>query len=277
MKYTLSLLTFLLLFSFKVKAQDNGADTLKISQFNIKTSPLTLLDPSVASAQIVLEYRHKQNWAIQGNYSFATPAVYSFVKDKSNVKLLRYKGELRRFFQDEVYLGLEYEFSRYSFDVKDEYYGDINDRKSVYNFESATFNKSYHVGNVKFGVQWNSRKVSRLLFDVYFGVGLKRLNIDFTNVENPIPVSILLGDTYVMKQSNGTYLPLDEAGQLNPPSDAVEHSVATEVVRLSDGSYKLVDRSIPRWDMTELLTNRGNFTFGFKIGYTLWSKNKTQF
>lgn len=213
-----------------------GSDSLLISQFNIKTSPLTIIDPLTSAAQIALEYRHKQKFAIEVSYNIHTPNFTTSMKGKENEKLLKYKGEVKYFFQDEIYMALEYGYINYAYDYKDDYYTpNTQDDPTtlevefpiVHSYESASFNKIAQVFDLKFGIEFNSRKYPRLMFDVFTGVGVRFVDVNYTNVVNPLPVSV--------------------------------YSTA-------------IDRQVPAWDLNVGKTTRGNFTFGIKIGYTLWSK-----
>ena len=98
------------------------SDSLKITHLIIKTSPFAPFNPLISSAMIGFEYRHKQNYAIDASYYFKIPSVLPYVKGKTNETLLKYNIEFRKYFQDELYLGIEYGHIDYSHGFPDDYY-----------------------------------------------------------------------------------------------------------------------------------------------------------
>lgn len=288
MKYTF--LTFIFSLSMilaNAQEQEYPVDTSEISQFNIKTSALTPFDPLISSAQIALEFRLKQHWAIEGSYFVKTPAILNYTNGKYNQKLLMYKAEFRRFFQDELYTAFEYGHIDYQYDLDDDFITieDFDQQGTreikLFNYESAHFRKTVNMFNMKFGIEYNSRKVPRLVFDYFIGVGVRKVAVDYTDVFNPVVVyafpQVTQGkekrDTYAVPQANGTYI-IDGIDQNNPPSDAVNLGRNAQGTRNPDGTYNHAIIDTPAWDLAEGTTWRGNFTFGVKIGYTLWSKQK---
>ncbi len=286
MKKTLFIL--IIVFAGLQSFSQEDYDSLKITQFNIKTSPLTPFDPLISSAQIALEYRHKHKYAIQGSYYIKTPQILAYLRDKENEKLNEFKFEVKRFFQDELYIALEYGFIDHRYTYRDEYFinesfSDENLRDiSMYRYDEASFQKNIQMINAKFGVQYNSRKYPRLLFDFFIGVGVRNINysIDPINIK-PVQAFPQVGSgekskhTYGIKQADGTYI-IDGIDQQNPPSNAEDLGSNTQGVKNDNGTYTVADIQTPDWDLTPTDGSewKGNFTFGIKIGYTLWSKYK---
>ena len=168
-------------------------DSMKIYQFNVKSSLLTPIDPLISSVQLGLEYRFNHRYALEASYYQWIPSVMPLLRNKENEKLLKYKVEVKYFFQDQVYIGVEYGYFNYSYDYADDYFTPLTQEDEVanlYRYESATFNKTVNMYNVKFGVQQVLRKHPKWLFDGFAGVGIRTVNIDYTNVVNPLQVPV---------------------------------------------------------------------------------------
>ena len=201
-----------------------------------------------------------------------------------------YKADVKRFFQDELYVALEYGFINNQYHITnalytiDEAIEDNLDRDiTLYQFESADFQKTVNMYNVKFGIESNSRKYKKLLFEYFIGVGIRKVTVNYSNVIDPKGVIGFpqvsnpgkdQGHTYGVLQPNGTYV-IAGIDQDNPPAGAEDLGENAQGTPNPDGTYNVIKRfNQAVWDISEGTTWRGNFTFGVKIGYTLWSKQK---
>jgi hypothetical protein len=226
------LLIIILVTPLFLKAQYTRKDSLEYTYFAIKTSPLSLLDPIISSASIGLEYRHKQKYAIEAMYHFLIPQLLPHVQGKENENLTKFLVGARRYFNDEFYVSLEYRYIKYQYDFTEDYFTSKEDI-SVYYFDLATVKKRINIANVMVGVEMIGKKNPRFIYDVHVGVGMRYVDIDFTN---------LVGSYMVH------------------PRDFPTADGAEELSR--NASY----------DIAETNELRGNFLIGFRFGYKLWSK-----
>jgi hypothetical protein len=176
------LLIIILVTPLFLKAQYTRKDSLEYTYFAIKTSPLSLLDPIISTAPIGFEYRHKQKYAIEAMYYFLIPQAFPNIKGKENEDLVKFKVDIRRYFNDEFYVSFEYGFQKYQYDFTEDYYTAQEDLK-FYSYDFATINKKIHLFNIKVGVEYIAKN-PRYIFDLYTGVGGRYVDLFYSDVQN---------------------------------------------------------------------------------------------
>lgn len=229
------LLIIILALPFFIKAQEKEytkEDSLKYTYFAIKSPLPSLIDPLISTAPLFLEYRHEQKYAIEAGYFFLIPQLFPDVENKESEKLTKFKTEVKQYFNDEFYIGFEYGFVKYQYGFRDDYFNS-NDDFITYQYDYATIKKRIHLFDVKVGVEYIGKKHPRMIYDLFFGIGMRHIKLDYTDVVN-------------QRQLDG----------LDPDFLAAKGEVTKNA----------------KYDISETNDLKGNFTFGFKIGYKLWSR-----
>lgn len=171
-------------FSFsQEEKQYTREDSLKYTYFAIKSPLPSLLDPVISSVPLFFEYRHEQKYAIEAGYFFLIPQIFPHTEGKEDEKLTKFKAEVKRYYNDEFYVGVEYGFVKYQYNFRDDYFVNIADSK-VYKYEFATIDKQVHIFNVKVGVEYIGRRNPRFIYDIFVGVGGRIVNLDYNNLIN---------------------------------------------------------------------------------------------
>ncbi|MFP5470187.1 MAG: hypothetical protein ACLGGV_01190 [Bacteroidia bacterium] len=228
----LTLLLFLVPFlSFSQEKVYTREDSLEYTYLAIKSPIFSAIDPAISTAPIFFEYRYKQKYAIEAGYFFLIPQVIPEVKGKENESLTKFKAEVKRYSNDEFYIGLEYGRLKYQYDFFNDFYTSLIDFET-YQYDKATITKSVHIFNVKVGVEYIWKRNHNVVFDIFIGVGARHVDLKYIDVVNR--------ETFVF--------PFIDGGDI----DGISHNA--------------------NYDITEHKRLRGNMTFGFKLGYKLWSK-----
>ena len=191
------LITFLILifFNHAVFAQN---DSLQIEKYRIalKVAPVALADPYYPALQIGMEVNLPKRWSIQGEFGYIVKesglAFFDdlvFPHDRKGFKL---RGETRFYTKrkkrrkhrrphyfnaynmEGPYIALEY----FHATAQSTEYETFVDENYVYCREAFIAKRSVNGGHLKFGQQIIENGI---LFDFFFGIGTKNLNITHTD------------------------------------------------------------------------------------------------
>jgi hypothetical protein len=156
--------------------------TVVAQKLSIKFSPFSLLDPGTPTVMMGAEMRVSRTWAVELDYGLKTnTGVLHWNVDKSRYHYFKLRSEVKYylpFWRNNKYVAIAGFYVPQSYDDTNNTYYDPNIK---YRYDKAHVDKNVYGLCLKIG--WVKKLSQRFSFEVFAGVGVRFVDMEFTNVE----------------------------------------------------------------------------------------------